>query len=152
MTTITASPDQATTPAGPKPLTEGKQPAGVLIALWFFVVLPFLAVLAAIPVAVVGGWLSWTDAAIALVCYVVSGLGITVGFHRYFTHGSFKAKRWLRVTLAVAGSFAVQGNITQWVADHRRHHAFSDVEGDPHSPWRFGNSVWGLTKGLFHAH
>ena len=151
MTTVTATPDQ-TTSTGPKPLTEGKQPIGVLIALWFFVVLPFLAVLAAIPVAVVGGWLSWTDASIALVLYVVSGLGITVGFHRYFTHGSFKAKRWLRVTLAVAGSFAIEGNVIQWVADHRRHHAYSDMEGDPHSPWRFGGGVWGLTKGLFFAH
>ncbi|MEV4537423.1 acyl-CoA desaturase [Asanoa sp. NPDC049518] len=153
MTTITATtPDQTKTSTGPKPLTEGKQPIGVLVALWFFVVLPFLAVLAAIPVAAVGGWLSWTDAAIALVLYVVSGLGITVGFHRYFTHGSFKAKRWLRVTLAVAGSFAIEGNVIQWVADHRRHHAFSDQEGDPHSPWRFGGGVWGLTKGLFFAH
>ncbi|MGX7669793.1 acyl-CoA desaturase [Plantactinospora sp. DSM 117369] len=136
---------------GPKPLTDGVQSKGILVALWSFVTIPFLALLAAVPVAW-GGWLSWTDIAIAGVWYVVAGLGITVGFHRYFTHGSFKAKRWLRVTLAVAGSFAVQGNITQWVADHRRHHAFSDVEGDPHSPWRFGASVWGLTKGLFHAH
>jgi stearoyl-CoA desaturase (delta-9 desaturase) len=140
------------TKAGPKPLTEGKQSIGILIALWYFVVVPFLAVLAAIPFAVWGGWLSWTDVAIALVFYVTAGIGITVGFHRYFTHGSFKAKRWLRVTLAVAGSFGVEGNVIQWVADHRRHHAFSDVEGDPHSPWRFGDSFWGLTKGLFFAH
>jgi stearoyl-CoA desaturase (Delta-9 desaturase) len=138
--------------AGPKPLTEGKQSLGILIALWYFVVVPFLAVLAAIPVAVMGGWLSWTDAAIGLVFYVTAGLGITVGFHRYFTHGSFKAKRWLRVTLAVAGSFGVEGNVIQWVADHRRHHAFSDIEGDPHSPWRYGSSFWGLTKGLLFAH
>jgi stearoyl-CoA desaturase (Delta-9 desaturase) len=138
--------------AGPKPLTEGKQSLGILIALWYFVVVPFIAVLAAIPVAVMGGWLSWTDAAIGLVFYVTAGLGITVGFHRYFTHGSFKAKRWLRVTLAVAGSFGVEGNVIQWVADHRRHHAFSDIEGDPHSPWRYGSSFWGLTKGLLFAH
>ncbi|HEX7745653.1 MAG TPA: acyl-CoA desaturase [Micromonosporaceae bacterium] len=135
----------------PKPLYEGAQSTGILIALWAFVVLPFVALVAAIPVAW-GGWLSWTDVIIAAAWYMVSGLGITVGYHRYLTHGSFKAKRWLRVALAVAGSFAVQGNVTQWVADHRRHHAFSDLEGDPHSPWRFGNSVWGLTKGLFHAH
>jgi stearoyl-CoA desaturase (Delta-9 desaturase) len=134
-----------------RPLVEGAQSSSILVALWAFVVLPFVALIAAIPVAW-GGWLSWTDVVIAIVWYVVSGLGITVGFHRYLTHGSFKAKRWLRVTLAVAGSFAVQGNVTQWVADHRRHHAFSDVEGDPHSPWRFGSTVWGLTKGLFYAH
>ncbi|HWH01114.1 MAG TPA: acyl-CoA desaturase [Pilimelia sp.] len=136
---------------GPKPLTSGAQSGGILVALWAFVVLPFLAVLAAVPVAW-GGWLSWTDVAIAAVCYVVAGLGITVGFHRYLTHGAFKARRWLRVTLAVAGSLAIEGNVTQWVADHRRHHAYSDLEGDPHSPWRFGPSVWGLTKGLWHAH
>ena len=144
--------EQPTTAAsGPKPLTDAEQTTGILIALWAFVTVPFLALIAAVPVAW-GGWLSWTDAAIALVWYVVSGLGITIGYHRYFTHGSFKAKRWLRIALAVAGSFAVEGNVTQWVADHRRHHAFSDIEGDPHSPWRFGNSFWGLTRGLFHAH
>jgi stearoyl-CoA desaturase (delta-9 desaturase) len=136
---------------GPKPLSEGKQKPGVLVALWAFVVIPFLALVAAIPVAW-GGWLSWLDIAIAAVLYLISGIGVTVGFHRYFTHGSFKAKRWLRVTLAVAGSFALEGAPTQWVADHRRHHAYSDVEGDPHSPWRYGPSVWGLTKGLFYAH
>jgi stearoyl-CoA desaturase (delta-9 desaturase) len=151
MSTALLEPPPAATSSGPKPLTEGKQSTGILIGLWSFVTVPFLALIAAVPVAW-GGWLSWTDVAIALVWYVLAGLGITVGYHRYFTHGSFKAKRWLRVSLAVAGSFAVQGNITQWVADHRRHHAFSDLEGDPHSPWRFGASMWGLTKGLFHAH
>ncbi|MFC7545113.1 acyl-CoA desaturase [Plantactinospora sp. GCM10030261] len=136
---------------GPKPLTEGKPPLGIMIGLWGFVIVPFVALLVAVPVAW-GGWLHWPDIAIATAWYLVSGLGVTVGFHRYFTHGSFKAKRWLRVTLAVAGSFSVQGSIIQWVADHRRHHAFSDQEGDPHSPWRFGESVSGLAKGLFHAH
>ena len=142
----TAAPER-----GPKPLTEGKQSPGILIGLWAFVVLPFVAVIAAIPVAW-GGWLGWTDVAIFIPLYIMSGMGITVGFHRYLTHSSFKATRWLRVTLAVAGSFAIQGSPTQWVADHRRHHQYSDLEGDPHSPWRFGESFWGLTKGLFHAH
>ncbi len=151
MSTALLEPPAAGADNGPKPLTEGSQSRGVLIALWSFVIIPFLALFAAVPVAW-GGWLSWTDVAIGLVWYVVAGLGITVGYHRYFTHGSFKARRWLRVTLAVAGSLAVQGNITQWVADHRRHHAFSDLEGDPHSPWRFGGTFWGLTKGLGHAH
>src|SRR3954454_15786692 len=142
---------ESTSTTGPKPLTEGPQSRGVLVALYAFVVVPFLAVLAAVPVAW-GGWLSWTDVAIAAVFYVVSGLGITVGFHRYFTHGSFKAKRWLRVALALAGSIAIEGNIIQWVADHRRHHAFSDQDGDPHSPWRYGTGYWALTKGLWFAH
>ncbi|HZN20181.1 MAG TPA: fatty acid desaturase [Micromonosporaceae bacterium] len=138
-------------PASPRALTEGRQPAGILAALWAFVIIPFGALLAAVPVAW-GGWLTWTDVALATVMYWVSGLGVTTGFHRYLTHGSFKAKRGLRVSLAVAGCLAVQGSPTQWVADHRRHHAFSDVEGDPHSPWRYGASVRGLAKGLWHAH
>ncbi|MDG4768062.1 acyl-CoA desaturase [Solwaraspora sp. WMMD406] len=151
MSTALLEPPPATAGPAPKPLTVGKQSVGVLIALGAFVIIPFLAVIAAVPVAW-GGWLGWSDVIIGLVFYVVAGLGITVGFHRYFTHGSFKAKRWLRIALALAGSLAIEGNIIQWVADHRRHHAFSDVEGDPHSPWRFGPSVWGLTKGLFYAH
>jgi stearoyl-CoA desaturase (delta-9 desaturase) len=137
--------------AGPKPLTEGKQPLGILIALWSFVVIPFAALIAAVPVAW-GGWLSWTDVGLAVFFYFLSGLGVTVGFHRYLTHGSFKAKRPLRIALAVAGTLALQGSVVQWVADHRRHHAYSDVEGDPHSPWRYGASVRGLTKGLFYSH
>lgn len=146
-----AQPEPSRYNSGPKPLTEGRQPVGVLIALWVFVTIPFLALLVAIPVAW-GGWLSLTDALIAVGFYLLSGLGVTVGYHRYFTHGSFKAKRPVRILLAIAGSLAIQGSIIQWVADHRRHHMFSDVEGDPHSPWRYGASVRGLVKGMFHAH
>jgi stearoyl-CoA desaturase (Delta-9 desaturase) len=137
--------------AAPKPLTEGTQSPGILVALWAFVLIPFVALVAAVPVAW-GGWLSWVDVVIAVSFYYLSGLGVTVGFHRYFTHGSFKAKQPLRIVLAAAGSLAIQGNVIQWVADHRRHHAFSDVEGDPHSPWRYGENLRGLIKGLFHAH
>jgi stearoyl-CoA desaturase (Delta-9 desaturase) len=135
----------------PKPLTTGKQPVNVLIALWLFVTIPFAAVLAAIP-AMWGWGLSWVDAVLFLVFYLIGGFGIGAGFHRHLTHGSFKAKRWLHVALAVAGSLAIEGSPTQWVADHRRHHQFSDMEGDPHSPWRYGETLWGLTKGLFYAH
>jgi stearoyl-CoA desaturase (delta-9 desaturase) len=99
------------------------------------------------------GWgLSWVDVALFAVFYGISGLGITVSYHRYFTHGSFKAKRWLRVALAIAGSLAVQGPLITWVADHRRHHAFSDRDGDPHSPWAFGTSPLAIAKGFWHAH
>jgi stearoyl-CoA desaturase (Delta-9 desaturase) len=137
--------------AAPKPLTTGKQATGIIVALWSFVTIPFVALIAAVPVA--WGWgLNWVVVARFLFFYVIAGIGIGTGFHRYLTHGSFKAKRWLRVTLAVAGSLAIEGSPTQWVADHRRHHAFSDREGDPHSPWRYGESFWGLTKGLFYAH
>jgi len=89
---------------------------------------------------------------LSAVFYAISGHGITVGFHRYFTHGSFKTGRPLRIALAIAGSLAVEGPVTRWVADHRRHHAYSDEEGDPHSPWRYGTSFGALCKGLWHAH
>jgi stearoyl-CoA desaturase (delta-9 desaturase) len=82
----------------------------------------------------------------------VSGLGITVGYHRLFTHGSFKANRDLRIGLAIAGSMAIEGPVIRWVADHRRHYAFSDRDGDPHSPWRYGETVPALVKGLSFAH
>jgi stearoyl-CoA desaturase (delta-9 desaturase) len=121
------------------------------LMLLLFIAVPFLALIAAVPVA--WGWgLGWLDLAIAAVAYLIMGHGITVGFHRYFTHGSFRAKRPLKVALAVAGSMAIEGPVIQWVADHRRHHAFSDREGDPHSPWRYGESIPALTKGLFFAH
>lgn len=88
-----------------------------------------------------------------LTFYLVSGLGITVGFHRHFTHQSFKAVRPLRIALALAGSLAIQGGVIAWVADHRRHHAFSDKEGDPHSPHLAGGQgVGAVVKGLWHAH
>jgi stearoyl-CoA desaturase (delta-9 desaturase) len=120
----------------------------VLLAL---IIGPLLAVLAAVPVA--WGWgLGWHDIVIALAMYAIGGHGITVGFHRYFTHGAFKAKKALRVVLAIAGSLAIEGPVIRWVADHRRHHAYSDREGDPHSPWRYGENLAALIKGLWHAH
>jgi stearoyl-CoA desaturase (delta-9 desaturase) len=119
--------------------------------LGVFIVVPFLAIVAAVPVA--WGWgLGWHDIVIAFVMYAISGHGITVGFHRYFTHGAFKAKRALRIALAVAGSLAIEGPVIRWVADHRRHHAYSDKEGDPHSPWRYGANLKSMIKGLWHAH
>jgi stearoyl-CoA desaturase (delta-9 desaturase) len=143
--------DSPTRPAGPKPVIDGRRGTAAQIAVYAFVILPLVALITAIPFA--WGWgLSWTDVGIAAVFYVISGLGITVGFHRYFTHGSFKAKRPLRIALAVAGMLAMQGPVITWVADHRRHHAFSDKEGDPHSPWLFGTSTAALAKGFLHAH
>jgi stearoyl-CoA desaturase (Delta-9 desaturase) len=134
-----------------KPMLEPPPPRWAVGVLAVIVAVPFLALLAAVPVA--WGWgLSWLDVAIGSVFYVVAGFGVTVGFHRYFTHGSFKAQRWLRIVLAVAGSLALEGGVVQWVADHRRHHAYADRDGDPHSPWRYGATMVGLAKGLFFAH
>ncbi|WP_026422771.1 acyl-CoA desaturase [Actinokineospora inagensis] len=136
---------------GPKPMIEGKRNRATQIAVYIFILLPFAALVAAVPFA--WGWgLGWTDIALAVFFFYFSGLGVTVGYHRLFTHGSFKAKRPLKIFLAIMGSFAVQGPPVTWVADHRRHHAFSDREGDPHSPWLFGTSPAALAKGFWHAH
>jgi stearoyl-CoA desaturase (Delta-9 desaturase) len=117
-----------------------------------FVAIPLAALLAAIPLMWGWGLLGWHDVVIALPFYWISGLGVTVGYHRYFTHGSFKAKTGLRVAMAIAGSLAIEGPVITWVSDHRRHHKYSDKEGDPHSPWRYGDDWKALSKGLVYAH
>ncbi len=144
-------------PKNPSPAREKFVPGSLRRArieqavLAIFIALPFAALLAAVPVA--WGWgLGWHDIVIAVVAYLVTAHGITAGYHRYLTHRSFKAVRALRVALAVAGSLAIQGPPIRWVADHRRHHKYSDAEGDPHSPWRYGENVRALSKGLWHAH
>ena len=115
-------------------------------------VIPFAGFLAAVYL-LWGSGLTVAAAAIALGFYVFTGLGVTVGFHRYFTHRSFETNAFVRAALAIAGSMAVQGPIITWVADHRRHHAFSDREGDPHSPHLDdGPGVMGMVRGLWHAH
>jgi stearoyl-CoA desaturase (Delta-9 desaturase) len=150
-TSVLEQPPTGPNASGPKPITTGLQPLGIVVALWLFVSVPFIALLAAIPV--MWGWgLHWVDVVLFLTFYLIGGFGIGAGFHRLFTHNSYKAKRGLRLALAVAGCLAIEGAPTQWVADHRRHHQFSDMEGDPHSPWRYGESVWGLTKGLWYSH
>ncbi|HEX3707920.1 MAG TPA: acyl-CoA desaturase [Mycobacteriales bacterium] len=130
--------------------TKGAARAEQVILL-VLICVPLAAVVAAIPVA--WGWgLGWHDIVIAFVMYAISGHGVTVGFHRYFTHGAFKAKKAVRVAMAIAGSLAIEGPVIRWVADHRRHHAYSDREGDPHSPWKYGEDLPSLIKGLWHAH
>jgi stearoyl-CoA desaturase (delta-9 desaturase) len=128
-----------------------RQSVGALFWLYVFVIVPLMAVLAAIPLAW-GGFVGPVELALLVIFYTVSAAGITVGFHRHFTHGAFKAKPRVRVMLAIAGTLAIEGPLDRWVADHRKHHAFSDKEGDPHSPWRFGDSLPALMKGLFYAH
>ncbi|MEV4568727.1 fatty acid desaturase [Nonomuraea sp. NPDC049419] len=115
------------------------------------VIAPFIA-LGVVIVLTWGRGVSLTDLLLAAVLYVLTGLGVTVGFHRLLTHGSFTARPWLRAALAVAGSMGFQGNVIDWVAVHRRHHAFTDEPGDPHSPYRYGTGLSGQLRGLVHAH
>ncbi|MGN6250334.1 MAG: acyl-CoA desaturase [Marmoricola sp.] len=121
------------------------------LALGLFIAVPFLAVLAAVPIAW-GGWLGWSDVLIMVVMYALTGHGITVGYHRLFTHRSFKPNRFVKNALAIAGSMAIEGPVVRWVADHRKHHKFSDRDGDPHSPWRYGHTLGALSKGFLYAH
>jgi len=98
-------------------------------------------------------FLGWSDIAVFAVMYVATGLGVTVGFHRLFTHRSFSTTRPIRAALAILGSAAIEGPVISWVADHRKHHAFSDREGDPHSPHVDHGTGWrGALRGLAHAH
>ncbi|MEU9039124.1 acyl-CoA desaturase [Streptomyces sp. NPDC048352] len=152
---MTLSPElieDSSAPSAPSATRGGEQKRSVeQIALLFFITVPFLALLAAVPLA--WGWgVSWLDLGLMVFMYFLACHGITIGFHRYFTHGSFKAKRPLRIVLAVMGSMAVEGPLVRWVADHRKHHKYSDHEGDPHSPWRFGETLPALVKGLWWAH
>ena len=97
--------------------------------------------------------LRWSDVAVFLIMYLICAVGITVGFHRHLTHRSFRARKPIHFALAAMGSIAIEGPVISWVADHRKHHAFSDQEGDPHSPHVGHGSGWrGAIKGLVHAH
>lgn len=97
--------------------------------------------------------LGWNDLFDFLVLYVLTGLGVTVGFHRLLTHRAFKSGRVVRGTFAILGSAAIEGPVISWVSDHRRHHRFSDRAGDPHSPHVGHGHGWsGAVRGLFHAH
>lgn len=127
---------------------------GTRIANIVGVVLPFVGVAAA--VFLLWGWaLSWVHLAILGGMYLVTGLGITVGYHRFFTHKSFDTPRPIAFMLGVFGSMAVQGSVLQWAAVHRSHHQHSDDHGDPHSPHASrGNwaGVLGVLRGFWHSH
>ena len=113
----------------------------------FITIFPLVG-LAAAALLLWGHGLGWSDVAIFVVMYSLPILGVTVGFHRMLTHASFDTKPWVRNFWAVLGSLAIEGPPTMWVADHRRHHAHSDEEGDPHSPHLHD----GIVEGLWHAH
>ena len=95
---------------------------------------------------------AWPDILIAAVFYVAVGHGVTIGFHRLFTHRSFEARRPLKIALALLGSLSLQGSLIGWVAEHRRHHMFTERPGDPHSPTRPSTQRFGRLRGLAHAH
>jgi stearoyl-CoA desaturase (Delta-9 desaturase) len=116
------------------------------------VVLPFVAFLVAIPM-LWNSLIGWTDLAILVAMYFLSAFGITVGFHRLLTHRAFATYKPIEYVFAVLGTMAVEGPVIGWVTDHRRHHAHTDVEGDPHSPHvGHGEGILGALKGLWHAH
>ncbi len=116
------------------------------------VLLPFVAFLAAI-VLLWNELVGWTDLAIFAVMYLLTGIGVTVGYHRHLTHRAFETSRPMRYVLAGLGSMALEGPAIIWVSDHRKHHAFADEEGDPHSPHvGHGEGLRGALHGLFHAH
>lgn len=133
-------------------MTQHKMPLLDQIVNLFAVVIPFLATIAAIV-------LFWNqivtplDLALFLGMYMLTTFGITIGFHRLLTHRSFQTFKPIEYFLAIAGSMAVEGPVNTWVADHRKHHAHTDEEGDPHSPHvGHGGGIKGVLKGLFHAH
>jgi stearoyl-CoA desaturase (delta-9 desaturase) len=116
------------------------------------VAVPFAATLTAI-VLLWNSVVSATDLAILAVMYVLTGFGVTVGFHRMLTHRAFQAPKPVEYAFAILGSMAVQGPVADWVADHRKHHAHADHEGDPHSPHvGHGDGVGAVLRGLWHAH
>ncbi len=116
------------------------------------VVVPLLGVVAAAAL-LWNHFLGPRDLAIFAAMYALTAVGITVGFHRLLTHRAFQTHRPLRYALAVAGSMALQGPVIDWVADHRKHHTFTDEEGDPHSPHAGrGAGLRGMVSGLWHAH
>ena len=115
------------------------------------VVAPFVGVLAAI-VLLWDQWVDWTSLAVMAFMYVVSVQGVTLGFHRLLTHRSFQTYKPVEYTVAAIGSMAVQGPVMNWVADHRKHHAHTDQDGDPHSPHGHGGGIKGAITGLWYAH
>jgi stearoyl-CoA desaturase (delta-9 desaturase) len=115
------------------------------------IVLPLLGLAAAVVLA--WGWgVTWVDLGLLAGLYLLTAVGITVGFHRLFVHGSFDTFTPVKVVLAALGSMAIQGSLMHWAARHRRHHQHSDTAHDPHSPHRYGGGLTARLWGLWHAH
>jgi stearoyl-CoA desaturase (delta-9 desaturase) len=138
---------EAAVAQAPPPRIGTGQKVGNMIG----VALPFVAFVVAI-VLLWNSVVGWLDLAIMAVMYVLTGLGITVGYHRLLTHRAFQTSRPVQYAFAILGSMSVQGPVLHWVADHRKHHAHTDEEGDPHSPHLAGRGILGAVRGLWHAH
>jgi stearoyl-CoA desaturase (delta-9 desaturase) len=115
------------------------------------VALPFIGFVVAI-VLLWNTFVGWTSLAALALMYVVSIMGVTLGFHRLLTHRSFQTHKPVQYAVAILGSMAVQGPVMSWVADHRKHHAHTDQEGDPHTPHGHGSGLKGAITGLWYAH
>jgi stearoyl-CoA desaturase (Delta-9 desaturase) len=139
------------TPPTPIGTVRVRTSTGSRIVTLLAVGIPFLGVLSAAGI-LWGVALHPIDLWLFAVLYVACGLGITVGYHRLFSHRSFQTTPAMRATLAIAGAMSTQGPVTQWVTDHRKHHAHSDRDGDPHSPHGHGEGWRGTVAGLYHAH
>jgi stearoyl-CoA desaturase (delta-9 desaturase) len=125
---------------------------GHRIANLLGVIIPFLGFIAAV-VLLWHGFGGWRQVLLMGVLYLLTGTGLTVGFHRLLAHRAFATSRWMRCTFAVLGSMAVEGPVISWVANHRKHHAYADQPGDPHSPQLAGGQGgWSALAGLYHAH
>ncbi len=135
----------------PRRETPPRISTAVRIANLTAVIVPFLGLVTAI-VLLWGRGFSWVELGLMLGMYLLTVLGITVGYHRLFSHHSFETNRVVQFLLAVLGSMAVQGPLLKWVALHRRHHQFSDTADDPHSPHAHDQGFFGLLRGLWHAH
>lgn len=137
------------TPTATEPAPRVSRKAQLATAI--ILAVPFAGVVAAI--SLLWGWgLTWVDVGLLLGLYMLTGLGITVGYHRLFVHRSFETYSAVKFVLAALGSMAIQGGVLQWAANHRRHHQHSDTEDDPHSPHRFGTGILGRLRGFWHAH
>jgi stearoyl-CoA desaturase (delta-9 desaturase) len=115
------------------------------------VALPFVGLIVAV-VLLWNSLVDWSDLAVLAIMYVLTGFGVTLGFHRLLTHRAFQTHKGVEYALATLGSMSVQGPVLSWVADHRKHHAHTDEEGDPHSPHGHGGGLKGAVAGLWYAH
>src|ERR1019366_3614199 len=122
------------------------------IATAIVTLVPVVALAVAVPLAW-GHVLYFYDVVVFALCYVPTGLGITVGYHRLLTHKAFKTTPAIRAIFTVLGAMAIEGPPIEWVANHRKHHTYSDEDGDPHSPHvNFAGGLTGSLRGLLHAH